>query len=243
MPLNGCGIWNERPIPRRQRRSGARWVMSMPARMTRPASGATVPLAMPNSVVLPAPFGPMMPSASPSARARSSARATTTAPKLLEIFSKARMAGMRVSLAPPRLIHQPEVRAAKSDVIPAQAGIHDHRLWNMGPRFRGDDSIAKYSHPASTEPIGMPNLRQQLQLSADRNLRRGLVGGDDEIEAVTLALPLSGDERGLGDVLHGLAGPRHRADHRFVIGRDHGIEDRLRLQPLRALEHVERDLE
>ena len=25
-------------------------------------------------------------------------------------------------------------------VIPAKAGIHNHGLWNMGPRFRGDDS-------------------------------------------------------------------------------------------------------
>src|SRR5215831_12690972 len=24
-------------------------------------------------------------------------------------------------------------------VVPAKAGTHDHRLWNMGPRFRGDD--------------------------------------------------------------------------------------------------------
>ena len=40
--------------------------MSSPANSTRPASGRNVPVAMPNSVVLPAPFGPMMPSASPS---------------------------------------------------------------------------------------------------------------------------------------------------------------------------------
>jgi hypothetical protein len=25
-------------------------------------------------------------------------------------------------------------------VAPAQAGAHNHRLWNMGPRFRGDDN-------------------------------------------------------------------------------------------------------
>jgi hypothetical protein len=24
-------------------------------------------------------------------------------------------------------------------VVPAKAGTHDHRLWNMGPRLRGDD--------------------------------------------------------------------------------------------------------
>jgi hypothetical protein len=26
-------------------------------------------------------------------------------------------------------------------VVPAKAGTHNHRLWNMGPRFRGDDSM------------------------------------------------------------------------------------------------------
>ena len=68
--------------------------MSSPAKMTRPASGATVPVAMPNSVVLPAPFGPMMPSASPSASERSTPSATTTAPNRFEIFSSARIGAM-----------------------------------------------------------------------------------------------------------------------------------------------------
>src|SRR5262249_28847865 len=50
---------------------------------------------MPNSVVLPAPFGPIMPSASPGASARSMRLATTMAPKRLEICSSARSgAGM-----------------------------------------------------------------------------------------------------------------------------------------------------
>ena len=83
----------------RQRRSGARRVISLPAKMTRPASGRTVPLAIPNSVVLPAPLGPMMPSASPSATARSIAWATITAPNRFETLSKARMEGM-FSLSP-----------------------------------------------------------------------------------------------------------------------------------------------
>jgi hypothetical protein len=24
-------------------------------------------------------------------------------------------------------------------VVPAKAGTYNHQLWNMGPRFRGDD--------------------------------------------------------------------------------------------------------
>src|SRR5258708_12597529 len=32
-------------------------------------------------------------------------------------------------------------------VVPAKAGTHNHRLWNMGPRLRGDDGAM------SCEPI------------------------------------------------------------------------------------------
>src|SRR5439155_18026179 len=67
-------------------------------RGTRPGSAATGQVMMPNGVVLPAPFGPMMPSASPSASARSSRSAITMAPKRLEILSRARMEDMTVNL-------------------------------------------------------------------------------------------------------------------------------------------------
>src|SRR5207253_2457116 len=99
----------------------------------------------------------MMPSASPSASARSMPSATTTAPKRFEIFERVRIDG---------------------------------------------------------------TLRQQFQLAADRNLRRRPVGGDDQLEAVAAALPLAGDQRRLGDVLHRLAGPLHVADDRVVVGGD-----------------------
>jgi hypothetical protein len=32
-------------------------------------------------------------------------------------------------------------------VVPAKAGTHNHRLWNMGPRLRGDDSVMMRSKP------------------------------------------------------------------------------------------------
>src|SRR5262245_42656731 len=207
-------------MPMRQRRSGASRVISVPANSTRPASGTTVPHAMPNNVVLPAPFGPMMPSASPSASTRSIACATITAPNRLEIFSKARMEAMRTLLS--------------GRVAPAQAG----------PRFQRPPCKAPWRPACAVTTARIrPPSRQQLQLAAHRNFRRGLVGGDDQVELVGLALPLPRDERRLGDVLHRLAGPLHRADHRFVIGRHDGIEDRLRLQRLRTLEQVDGDLE
>src|SRR5215471_11666437 len=52
--------WNERPMPSRQRSWGAMPVTSCPRKRTRPASGRRWPVMRLNSVVLPAPFGPMI---------------------------------------------------------------------------------------------------------------------------------------------------------------------------------------
>src|SRR3954463_16293741 len=52
-----------------------------------------------------------------------------------------------------------------------------------GLRLRGDDSREALGH--------------QLQLPADRNVLRGLVLGDNQIESGALALPLTGNERRL----------------------------------------------
>src|SRR3972149_5139295 len=60
----------ERPRPRRQTRWGGRPVISRPARNTAPASGRRWPVTRLKSVVLPAPFGPMIAAISPRARAR-----------------------------------------------------------------------------------------------------------------------------------------------------------------------------
>src|SRR4030095_109825 len=52
--------WNERPIPRRQRSCGAMPVTSRSLNTTRPPSGCRRPVIRLNSVVLPAPLGPMI---------------------------------------------------------------------------------------------------------------------------------------------------------------------------------------
>ena len=62
-----------------------------------------------------------------------------------------------MSLEPPRLPYRAEVQSAKWHVVPEQARTHDHRLWNVHPRYgvpraslgapRGDDNTAKHSHP------------------------------------------------------------------------------------------------
>ena len=57
--------WNVRTRPRRTRSCIGTPVMSAPSKRTRPAVGGSVPVIRLNSVVLPAPFGPIRPRISP----------------------------------------------------------------------------------------------------------------------------------------------------------------------------------
>ena len=66
MPLNGFGTWCVRTRPSRQRCAAERAVTSAPWKATLPALGGKAPASTLSSVVLPAPFGPTMPTASPS---------------------------------------------------------------------------------------------------------------------------------------------------------------------------------
>ena len=63
---NGRTIWKVRPMPRRQMRSGGKPSMRSPAKLMVPPSGANTPAIMLNSVVLPAPFGPITAKMPPS---------------------------------------------------------------------------------------------------------------------------------------------------------------------------------
>src|ERR1700712_4123031 len=57
--------------------------MSRPSNNTRPASGAISPVSWPISVVLPAPFGPMMACNSPAATSSTTSSEASTPPKRL----------------------------------------------------------------------------------------------------------------------------------------------------------------
>src|SRR5258708_9714271 len=76
-------IWNERANPRRARAGAESAVMSSPAKRTRPRSGRRSPASWLISVVLPAPFGPMMAWVSPSRISRLTSSHARSAPKLL----------------------------------------------------------------------------------------------------------------------------------------------------------------
>src|SRR5260221_11306591 len=75
-------IWKERANPRRARAGAESDVMSSPAKRTRPRSGRRLPASWLISVVLPAPFGPMMAWVSPSRTSRLTSSHASSAPKL-----------------------------------------------------------------------------------------------------------------------------------------------------------------
>src|SRR3954469_2501905 len=82
-----CGnndvIWNERARPRRLRSCTGSAVMSRPSKWMRPAFGTISPQSWPISVVLPAPFGPMMACSSPLLTSSPTLSEAITPPKRL----------------------------------------------------------------------------------------------------------------------------------------------------------------
>src|SRR5512135_1596398 len=72
--------WNERARPRRARRYGSARVTSRPPIAIMPASSGANPEIASSRVLFPAPFGPMMPTISPGASARSTPATGMIAP-------------------------------------------------------------------------------------------------------------------------------------------------------------------
>ncbi len=71
-------------MPAWQRRCASSRVMSRPSSSTSPPSAARLPAIRLNKVDFPAPFGPMMPTASPAATLKSMPSAALSEPKDLE---------------------------------------------------------------------------------------------------------------------------------------------------------------
>src|ERR1700675_2329620 len=88
--------WNERPMPMRQRSCGAMPVTSRFLKTTRRVSGLTWPVMRLNSVVLPAPLGPMMALIEPVGTVKLTPSTAWKPPKLLRT---SRTSSMRAPLA------------------------------------------------------------------------------------------------------------------------------------------------
>src|SRR3989442_2484904 len=98
MPANGRGTWWVRAIPSLQRSAAPFAVTSWPLKTTAPASGARAPDSTFSSVVLPAPFGPTTPTASPRLSVRLTPSSTDSARKRLRTSTAASVAGPSVTI-------------------------------------------------------------------------------------------------------------------------------------------------
>ena len=74
-------FWNVRAIPRRAIWCGRAVVMSVPSCNSEPDVGGVMPVTTLNSVVLPAPFGPITPNTSPAFTANETPSTAVTPPK------------------------------------------------------------------------------------------------------------------------------------------------------------------
>src|SRR5271155_4905013 len=87
MSPNGRGTWYVRPTPSRHRAAASSLVTVRPAKRTSPAPGARSPEMRPNRLVLPAPFGPTIPTASPDPTVSDRSSAMTTRPNRFVTWS------------------------------------------------------------------------------------------------------------------------------------------------------------
>src|SRR5207237_8672923 len=127
---NGNGIWNERPMPARHRASADRCVMSLPSRMMRPESGRTIPVMRLNRLDLPAPFGPMTPSASPDDKVRSMSLATTIAPNAFDMALSSSIVLARHHRDSAQGLHVTAKRNLRRLFVPS----NDHVVFVIGQR-------------------------------------------------------------------------------------------------------------
>src|SRR6185437_2944443 len=118
--------WNERASPSALRRQAGKRVMSRPASETLPASGVSCPVNWLISVVLPAPFGPMMAWSSPRATS-SETRSVATMPPKRRIRSFTQSRGSATGQSPEQ---------TRDAAAPEQHDEQEHRPHDQRPIFR-----------------------------------------------------------------------------------------------------------
>src|SRR5256884_6038348 len=85
--VNGRGTWYVRPMPSRHRAAASSLVTGRPPKEIAPAPGDRSPEMRPNRLVLPAPFGPTIPTVSPDPTVNERSSAMTTRPNLFVTWS------------------------------------------------------------------------------------------------------------------------------------------------------------
>src|SRR5262245_56990650 len=218
-------IWNERASPRCERAAAVSAVTSAPAKRMVPASGRRPPASWPISVVLPAPFGPMMASVSPSA----TSSATSS-----------------VATRPPKRLRNPRTASSGSAI----AGARQQAIKSPAPVEHDEDEERTEHHLPVHGPRREQVLEQQERDGAEHWAEQGAhAAQDDHDHDVARARPVHVARRqvlrlvcqqgtrqpadragdGEGDQLVAERGEADRLHARFVRARraDHGAEARV----------------
>src|SRR5438105_4138184 len=147
-------IWKERASPSRERAGASSDVTSCPANRVVPASGLRSPASWPISVVLPAPFGPMIACVSPSSTSRSTRSVARRPPKLL-LSPRTATSGSAIARDPP--LHEPEQAPLGEEDHDDQEGPQDdlpvlrqggEHVFEAEEHDRAEDGPDQRAHPA-----------------------------------------------------------------------------------------------
>src|SRR5829696_3316549 len=203
--------WNVRPSPERARRYGASAVTSRPCSSTPPAVGRTSPESRLKSVVLPAPFGPMMPTSSP-ARTSSETSTTILAPPMSSPRFRVARIGAEVATIP-EVRESPLARLRRGDELPLDPG-DDPRL---PLPVRSLDQL-HLEHRLNHRVVGRADVLLALRSDEAPALERGA----NLVDVVALRAAqrphdhLAGDEAVRGEQVGHLAALPHRVYEKVV---------------------------
>src|SRR5881628_3238869 len=146
-------IWNERASPSRERAGASSGVTSRPAKRVVPASGRRSPASWPISVVLPAPFGPMIACVSPSSTSRSTRSVARRPPKLL-LRPRTAISGSAIARDQPEQAplgeedHDDEEGPQDDLPVLRQGGEH---VFEAEEHDRTEDGPEQRAHPAQDD--------------------------------------------------------------------------------------------
>src|SRR5271157_3568769 len=176
-------------MPARHRLCGASLAMSCPLKAICPPSGARPPVIRLKTVVLPAPLGPRMPSASPLETSNERSSVTFKAPKLFETFSKERRTVMATS-----------VLAAASSVRDRNGLGFDRDLGRLGV---GDNNQVVFPlvalHPLARDERSLANVLHRPLAPVDVADDRVELRCDDGVEKRRLVRRVFGAFHDVGD--------------------------------------------
>src|SRR5689334_3284741 len=151
---NGRTIWKVRPMPRRQTSSGLSPSIRSPWNAMVPLFGANIPAIRLNSVVLPAPFGPITAKIAPSGTEKLTS-ATALSP--LKFFEMPATSSIGTSLL--RLLAFVEAQEARERRPDAVRQGHDHQ--------QQADTIEHAFEARDIEAIGGQELLKRFGKAGD----------------------------------------------------------------------------